>query len=128
MRSINPLYLAAFLLAAGSTAGCTSAQLSSPAGQIFCHIQTQGGGSLVVGLVDASATAASGTAAPIVTPAVGLTTAAMQSYLNQQCAQAVTQVPGAVASAGAVPAPAMTVQTVAVTPVPVPTAAQPVSP
>ena len=119
------LTLSALLLLAGATSGCTSAQLSSSAGQIFCHIQTQGGGSLVVGLVDATATATSGSASPIVTPAVGLTAAAMQSYLNQQCALAATQVPGAVGSAGAVPAPAMPVQTVAVAPVPVPSATTP---
>ena len=110
MRNIIAIALLA------SLGACSTSQLASPVGQVFCAIQTQGGGQIVVGLVDATATAETGAAAPIV--AVGA--AATQTALNAQCAKAAAVVPSAIGSTGAVPAPAMPVQTVAVAPISVP--------
>ena len=69
-------------------AACSSAQvqtaLSSPAGQLFCGIQTAGGGAVVVGLIDAEATAAAGAAAPVAVIATGVA----KAKVDADCAAA----------------------------------------
>ena len=69
-------------------AACSASQvttaLSSPTGQLFCAIQTGGGGAVVVGLIDAEATAVSPAAAPIAVLATG----AAKSVVDGYCAQA----------------------------------------
>jgi hypothetical protein len=67
-------------LAAGSLAACSQSQVTSalatPTGQLFCAVQTSGGGTIVAGLVDAEAAtagAAAGAAAVIATGAAKAT-------------------------------------------------------
>jgi hypothetical protein len=84
----------ALLLAAGlgmSLAACTPAQnaqvqtaLASPAGQLFCAIQVGGGGTIVVGLINAEATAAVPGAAPVAILATG----AAKAQVDADCAAA----------------------------------------
>lgn len=69
-------------------AGCTPQQqqtvdtaLANPAGQLFCAIQTGGGGAVVVGLVNA---AVSGAAPPLAVIATG----ASKAFVDAACAQA----------------------------------------
>jgi hypothetical protein len=63
-------------------AACSSGITTAQAGQLFCAVQTNGGGALVVGLIDA---AASGTAAgPVAVVATGLAKSVVDGY----CAQA----------------------------------------
>jgi hypothetical protein len=57
--------------------------LQSPAGQLFCAIQTSGGGTIVAGLVS-GASATLGGAAPLVV----LATNAGQTAVDQDCAAA----------------------------------------
>lgn len=71
--------LVVFLVAA--CAGITSA-LQSPTGQLFCRVQTEGGGSFIVGLVDAEATALAPPAAPVVVVATG----AAKIVVDAECA------------------------------------------
>lgn len=75
----------ASLLALGA---CSTAQvqtaLSSPAGQLFCAVQTAGGGTVVVGLVDAEASALAPSAAPIAIIATG----AAKTTVDADCASA----------------------------------------
>lgn len=70
-------------LAACSAAQITSAA-STPAGALFCAIQTAGGGAMVVSVVDAEASAAAPTAAPIAVIATG----AAKSFVDNVCAAA----------------------------------------
>jgi hypothetical protein len=72
------------LTALSAVAACTSAMLATPAGQVFCSLQTQGGGSLVVGLIDAEATAVS----PAVAPVAILAANTAQSDIDSACADA----------------------------------------
>lgn len=83
---MNRLILA---LAAGiALTACTTAQqqaaLSSPAGQLFCAIQTGGGGAIVVGLINAELTGAAPGAAPIAVLATGAT----KAFVDGACAKA----------------------------------------
>ena len=75
-------------LAAGSLAACSQSQITSalatPAGQLFCAVQTSGGGTVVVGLVNAEVTAAVPGAAPIAVIATGAT----EAQVNADCAAA----------------------------------------
>lgn len=64
--------------------GCTAAQLATPQGQLFCAVQTQGGGTIVAGLVDATATTASQVAAPLVVIATGAT----KAFVDAACGAA----------------------------------------
>ena len=57
---------------------------SSPTGQLFCGIQTQGGGAIVVGIIDAAATVA----LPAAGPVVALATGAAKSAVDATCAAA----------------------------------------
>jgi hypothetical protein len=79
---------AGFLVAALSGCGITQAQIqaaaASPAGQLFCAIQTNGGGALVVGLIDAEASAISPASEPVAVIATGAT----KTYVDNACAAA----------------------------------------
>jgi hypothetical protein len=75
---------------------CTPAQtvkldtaLATPAGALFCKFQTQGGGSLVVSLVNAAILAKAGASAPAAVMATGMT----KQSVDDACARAA---PGAV--------------------------------
>jgi hypothetical protein len=80
------------IIAAGACllalSACSSAQvqtaLSSPAGQLFCAVQTSGGGTIVAGLIDAEATAAAGAAAPVAVLATGVA----KAKVDADCAAA----------------------------------------
>jgi hypothetical protein len=69
-------------------ADCTQAQLqtaaSSPTGQLFCAVETAGGGSIVVGLIDAEASSF----APAEAPVAILATNATKSIVDSACAAA----------------------------------------
>lgn len=58
--------------------------LSSPPGQLFCAIQTSGGGSFVAGAVDAEATALSPGLSPVAIIATGLA----KDKVDADCASA----------------------------------------
>ncbi len=77
-----------FLCVLFALAGCTSAQLqtaaSTPAGQLFCAVQTAGGGSIVVGLIDAEASSLAPAAAPVAI----LATNATKILVDRACAAA----------------------------------------
>jgi hypothetical protein len=68
-------------------AGCASSQIStalaSPSGQLFCAIETEGGGTIVAGLIDAASSAVPGA-----TPIAVLATNAGQTAVNADCAKA----------------------------------------
>jgi hypothetical protein len=76
------------LLAMLALAGCTAAQLQSaaksPAGQLFCAIQTAGGGAIVVGLINAEASAVVPAAAPVAI----LATNVSKAFVDSACAAA----------------------------------------
>jgi hypothetical protein len=78
-----------FALCACSPAQITTA-LASPTGQLFCEIQTNGGGAFVAGL---TATAAS-SAAPAAAPLFVIATGAGEAAVNDDCAKAAKSVPG----------------------------------
>ncbi len=69
-------------------AGCTAAQVQSAVtsepGQLFCAVQAAGGGAIVVGLVDAEATALAPAAAPVAI----LATNASKAFVDSACAAA----------------------------------------
>jgi hypothetical protein len=73
-----------------SLAACTAQQntaaLQTPAGQLFCAIQTAGGGAVVVGLVNAEIAAVPG-AAPTVPLAV-IATGMTKTLVDANCAAA----------------------------------------
>ena len=77
-----------FIALAGlvALAACTPAQtqkaLSSQEGQLFCAIQTSGGGAVVAGLVSAEAGTVAGPAAPLAVIATGAT----KAFVDQACA------------------------------------------
>ena len=81
----------------------------TPAGQLFCSIQTAGGGAFVAGLVDAEASAIAPAAAPVAVIATGATKAAVDAA----CAAAATST-GAVSGVPVSPPPAA-VPSVAIT-------------
>jgi hypothetical protein len=74
--------VALLTLSACSTTGTTAA-LASPAGQLFCAVDAAGGGQLVVGVIDAEATAKLGAAAPVAVLATGAAASTVQSECNQ---------------------------------------------
>lgn len=75
----------AFALAlAAALPACSSAQLASPAGQLFCAIQTGGGGTVVVGLINAVVAGGAPAAAPLAIIATG----ASEDFVNKACAAA----------------------------------------
>ncbi|HTI81716.1 MAG TPA: hypothetical protein VL614_14810 [Acetobacteraceae bacterium] len=91
LRRIGMLVGSVSLLGlAGCLAGCSNSSitsaLSSPAGQLFCAIQTNGGGTAVVGLLDAQASAAAPTLAPVAIIATG----AAKAQVDADCAAAGT--------------------------------------
>src|SRR5271170_7148265 len=69
-------------------AACSQSQLTSaatsPTGQLFCAIQTQGGGAIVAGMVQAEA----GALAPGAAPLVILATGAAKATVDGICAAA----------------------------------------
>ena len=69
-------------------AGCSHAQvetaLATPQGQLFCAVQVNGGGAVVVALIDAEASAATPSAAPIAVIATGLA----KAVVDADCAAA----------------------------------------
>jgi hypothetical protein len=86
-------------LALACLAGCSASQdaavtkaLASPAGQLFCSIQTNGGGSFVAGL---TATALTGVAAPG-TPLFVMATDAGKAAVDADCAKAAQVASGGV--------------------------------
>jgi hypothetical protein len=90
---------AAIMAAALAVSACTPAQgvkidtaLASPAGALFCKIQTGGGGALIVGVVNAAALANAGTSAPAAVLATGMS----KQFVDDACARA---------AKGAVPVP-----------------------
>jgi hypothetical protein len=87
----TPVGAILLLLAAGLGLSACAAQeaqintaLQSMPGQLFCGIQTGGGGALVVGLVNAEVAAAAPGAAPIAVIATGAT----RAFVDQACARA----------------------------------------
>lgn len=82
MRKIAVALIAVALVA------CTAAKinqiLKSPAGQVFCAIQTGGGGAIVVGLINAELSAL----APVGAPVAVLATGASKAFVDGACAKA----------------------------------------
>jgi hypothetical protein len=82
---MRTLILASVLLGLGA---CSSAQLqtaaSTPTGQLFCAVQTNGGGALVVAAIDAQASALAPAAAPVAVIATGAT----KAFVDSVCAKA----------------------------------------
>jgi hypothetical protein len=109
-RTIAGLGCALFAaLALWSVTGCSPAQqagvntaLDTPTGQLFCRIQTGGGGALVVAVVDAGAVALTGPAAPLAVIATG----ASKSFVDNACAEAAKALAVSPANAQPVPPPA----------------------
>lgn len=113
------------IIAALALAGCSATQqasvdkaLASQPGQLFCLLQTAGGGQIVASVIDATASAA----LPGAAPAAVLVTGMSKAYVDAACARAA-------ASAGAVagvpvspPAAGVPVAPVAVVPPPKPMA------
>lgn len=64
--------------------GACQAQLASPYGQLFCQIQTAGGGAVIVGVIDAEATAMAPAGAPVAIFATNMG----KAYVDAACAQA----------------------------------------
>ena len=71
-------------LLSGCAADKISTALASPPGQLFCAIQTGGGGTIVAGLINAEVTQAAPDAAPIAVLATGAT----KSAVDKACAAA----------------------------------------
>lgn len=69
--------------------GGVQAALATPAGALFCSIQTKGGGAFVANLI-VGASSAAGAAGPLIVMA----TNAVQSAVNADCAKAATVVAG----------------------------------
>ena len=83
--ALSATFIAAAVIVLGA---CSQTQIttaaSSPAGQLFCAIQTSGGGSIVAGLIDAEATAAN----PLAGQAAVMATGALKSQVDAECAAA----------------------------------------
>ena len=93
-RKAMALVLASLLISMTLTA-CSVPQVqtaaSSPAGQLFCSIQTSGGGSLVAGIIDAEATAL---LPPGASPVAVLATNKTAAFVSSKCAAAAASVGG----------------------------------
>lgn len=76
--------IAGLVALAACTPGQITAAASTPAGQLFCAVQLAGGGTVVVGLIDAQASAVSPAAAPVAILATGVAKSVVDSY----CAKA----------------------------------------
>lgn len=83
-RIIGSIAIAALAVLAGCSSTSINNALSSPAGQLFCAVQTDGGGTAVVGLIDAEATAA----APALGPVAVIATGAGKAQVDADCATA----------------------------------------
>lgn len=70
-------------LPACSSSDVTTA-LATPAGQLFCAVQTSGGGTVVVGLINAEVSGV----APGAAPAAIIATGAAEAAVNADCAAA----------------------------------------
>lgn len=85
------------ILALLAVAGCQSTQiadaLKTPGGELFCRIQTAGGGSFVAALTATAATAAAPGGAPLYV----IATNAGKAAVDADCAKAAATVPGGVA-------------------------------
>ena len=95
-------------LAAWALTGCSPTQqtqvntaLNSQPGQLFCRVQTSGGGAIIVAVVNAAAVGLSWPAAPIAGPAAVIATGASKAFVDQACADAAK----ALAAPAAVPIP-----------------------
>lgn len=93
-----PLLIATLALAGCSTAKVTTA-LQSPPGQLFCSIQTSGGGAFTAGLVAAALTGAVPTAGPLVV----IATNAGKAAVDADCAKAAQTVAGGVSGVAVSP-------------------------
>ena len=120
MKRITMCRIALFVSMGTMMAACTpnqpgqtnSAPLSSQPGQLFCRIQLAGGGTVLAVLVDVAATAAAPGAGPLVVVATGQT----KSFVDDACAKAAQQTPGAVSGIPvSPPAPAVPVQQLPIT-------------
>lgn len=89
-------------------ADCGSA--GGDAGQLFCALQTAGGGTIVAGLVDAAASAEAPTLAPIAIVATNAT----QTFVNNACTQAAVNTGAVAAVPVSPPASPATAPTIAV--------------
>lgn len=71
-----------------SLGACTQSQintaLATPTGALFCAVQTQGGGAMIVTLIDAEASAAAPAGAPVAILATGLA----KAKVDADCAAA----------------------------------------
>jgi hypothetical protein len=97
-------------LTLGGLSACSTAMLTSPVGQLFCALQIDGGGSVVVGLIDAEASALLPGAAPVAVLAAGTA----QADLDAECAAAGASIGG---TGTAVPAPPGPVPTMPINPI-----------
>jgi hypothetical protein len=108
----------ALSVAIGAMTACAPTQqpgtgpvLSSQPGQLFCHIQLAGGGSVLAAIVDATATAAAPAAGPLVVVATGQT----KAFVDDACTKAAQQTAGAVSGEPvSPPTPALPVQQVSI--------------
>ncbi len=87
LAAVGALLLLTFGLAACSSAQVTAA-LSSPTGQLFCALQTGGGGTIVAGVVDAEASALNPAAGQVAV----IATNAAQKTVQDDCAKAAAAV------------------------------------
>lgn len=94
--TVVSLVFTGLVVASCGTSG--TAALQSQPGQLFCAIQTNGGGSILAGVIDAEATAASPAAAPIAI----LATNATKVFVDNACTQAAANT-GAVSAIPASP-------------------------
>lgn len=91
MRNYNmAVAFGALLLIGLIGAGCTTAEQASAtklaatqAGQLFCAVEANGGGTVVVGIIDAASSAVPGAA-----PIVALATGAAKADVDATCAAA----------------------------------------
>ena len=100
-------------LAVGITACATSSGqnvLETQPGQLFCAIETQGGGQIVAGIVQTAAAPAVGPAAPLVV----LATNATDAFVRGACDQAAKNIGGKAGVPVSPPANPATVPPVAV--------------
>lgn len=86
------IFVAGALTLAACTAQQATTALSSAPGQLFCTIQTTGGGSFIAALV----AVALGSAAPGAAPLAVIATNAGKAAVDTDCANAAANVPGAV--------------------------------